>query len=112
MKKLILVWTLVIAAIIGGLTIIGLKIKERTIDNLNEQAIKTKAEEYLNLYVGNYPTKGNKITLTLDDLINYGYDPMLEEGCTGYVVVENKDMGYTFAPYIKCPDYITEGYDK
>lgn len=110
MKRIILVWTLVAVAMIASLTIIFFKFKEKEINNLNEQAIKKMAETYLNTYSGEFPNRGKSKKITLDTLIEKKHDPKLEEGCDGYVIVENTEMGFKFTPYIKCPDYTTEGY--
>ena len=76
-----------------------------------EKEIVTQTEKYLGLNPGLYPTLKNKIVITVEELADKGYDPKLDDGCTGYIVVENTNMGFTYKPYIKCLDYMTEGYE-
>ena len=111
MRKITIAWTILLIAIIAGLTAIGFRIKDAEIENLMEQALVKETEKYLGLYVGLYPTLGNKTKITAERLIDEGYDPKLDEGCTGYVIVENTNMGFKYKGYVKCPDYKTEGYE-
>ena len=112
MKKITIVWTIILIMIITGLTIIGFKIKADNIDNIMEESIIKQTEKYFGLYPSLYPSKGNSKTMKVEELINNGYDPELEEGCTGYVTITNGDMGFKYDAYIKCPDYTTKGYDE
>lgn len=110
MKKIAIIWTTVLILIIGCLTAYGFKIKKDNIGNFSESELITQTKKYLGLYPALYPTKGEKITLTSEKLKDEGYDPTLDKECSGYVVVENTEMGFTYNAYVKCPDYITKGY--
>ena len=112
MKKITIVWTLLLIMIVACLTFIGFRVKDTQISNVMEEVITKSCEKYLNLYVSLYPKLGSEVKITVDELINAGYNPNLNDGCTGYVVVKNNNMGFKFYPYVKCPDYITEGYEQ
>jgi hypothetical protein len=110
MKKITIVWTITILIIVGGLTIIGFKYKEKNGSNIMEKSLVTQTQKYFGLYPGLYPSKGSQVKITNDELKEEGYDAELDDDCTGYVVIEYADMGYTYNAYIKCPDYTTKGY--
>lgn len=110
MKKLTIVWTITLLAIMGGLTAYGFMFKKANLGNINEEALVNQAEKYLGTYPGLFPMKGQSTTITSEKLKDEGFDPKLENECVGYVIVESKDMGFTYNAYVKCDDYITEGY--
>ena len=112
MKKITIVWTITLIIIIGGLTVIGFKIKENKIDNIMEKSLVEETEKYLGLYTNLYPTLGNFTKITYEELVDKEYTPVLDKGCTGYVIVKNTNMGFTYKGYIKCPEYVTEGYEE
>lgn len=112
MKKITIVWTITLIIIVGGLTAIGFKIKSEKIDNIMETSLVEQTEKYLGLYTNLYPTLGNTTKITYEELLNQNYDANLEEGCTGYVIIENTNMGFQYKAYINCPDYTTEGYEE
>ena len=111
MRKITIVWTIILLIIVGGLTLIGFHFKNDKVSNVMEESLKSQAEKYLNTYVGLYPKFGNQIKLTSEQLIDAGYDPSLNTGCVGYVIVKNENMGFKFYPYVKCSDYTTKGYE-
>ncbi len=112
MKKITIVWTIVLIIIVAGLTVIGLKIKNDNATNFMEDALVEQAEKYLGLYPGLFPPRGESITLKSEKLASDGYDAKLEENCTGYVTVDNTNSGFKYKAYIKCPDYTTKGYEE
>lgn len=112
MRKITIVWTITLLIIVGGLTVIGLKIKNDNKSNFMEDELIKQTEKYMGLYPNLYPTLGNKVTLTSERLKEEGYNAKLEEDCTGYVVVENGNTGFKYNAFIKCPDYTTKGYSE
>ena len=112
MRKLTIVWTVFLIAIVACLTIFGFRIRNDKVSNVMEESIMKKCEQYLNLYVGKYPKLGNQIKVTNEELIDAGYNPNLNTDCTGYVIVKNTNVGFRFYPYVKCPDYQTDGYEQ
>ncbi len=112
MKKITIVWTITLLIIVGGLTIIGLKIKNDNKSNFMEDELVTQTEKYMGLYPNLYPTLGNKVKFTSEKLKEEGYDAKLEDDCVGYVEVENINTGFKYKAYIKCSDYTTKGYSE
>jgi len=113
MKKITIVWTITLILIVASLTVLGFKIKKDNIDNIMEDSLVTQAEKYLGLYPGLFPSLGNSIKITAEELKDKGYDAgFSKENCEGYVIVENTNSGFKYNPYVKCPDYTTEGYSK
>ncbi len=112
MKRIAIVWTITLLIIVAGLTVIGFKIKKDNIGDLSEDALVEQTKKYLGYYTNLYPTKGKSITLTYEKLKDEGYDAKLEDDCTGYVVIENTDMGFTYKAYVDCPEYRTKGYSE
>ena len=112
MKKITIVWTLLLILIVSGLTFIGLRLKNTGTNNVMEETLTKNCEKYLNLYVSRYPKLGEQIKITSEELIAAGYNPNLDNNCVGYVIVKNNNMGFKFNSYIKCPDYTTSGYEE
>ena len=110
-KRIILVWTLIMVALIGTLTFVCMNIKKKEMGNLNAEAILEMAKKYYNYYVGELPVRESSKKITNTELIAAKHDPKLEDGCDGYVIVTNAQMGFTYKAYVKCPEYTTEGYE-
>lgn len=111
MKKIIIVWTIILIIIISGLTFFGLKIKKNVINELMEKELVTQSKNYLEHNTNLYPSLNNYIKIQVGELIEKGYNPKLEKGCTGYIIVKNETSGYEYSSYLKCPDYTTKGYE-
>lgn len=111
MKKMTIVWTLTLLVVVGSLTTFGFKLKKEKGSNIMEKSLVTQAEKYMGLYPGLFPTKGNSFTVGADELKQDGYDAKLDSGCDGYVVITNESSGFKYNAYVKCPDYMTDGYE-
>lgn len=112
MRKITIVWTITLLIIVGGLTVIGLKIKNDNITNIMETDLVNKAEKYMGLYPGLFPKTGEVFKITNEELKTDGYNAELEDDCDGYIIITGKEVGFEYKAYIKCPDYITEGYEE
>ena len=112
MRKITIVWTLLLILIVSGLTFIGYRIKDNESSNIMEETLTKECEKYLNLYVSRYPKLGEQVKITSEELIDAGYNPNLDSDCVGYVIVKNTNMGFKFNSYVKCPEYTTSGYEK
>lgn len=102
MKRITIAWTLILIIIIIGLTLFGFHLKKNELSSLMEKDLVKQTEKYLGLYTNLYPSFGQSKTITLDELIDNGYDPKLDDGCTGYVVIENTNMGFKYKPVVEC----------
>ena len=92
----------------------GMEVKE-TNYNLLEKDLEKQAVIYLNDYYDDLLTN-NDITITRNVLRNYDLDIALEDNkgrsCSGHVVA-HKTHGEIYAKaYIKCNNYMTEGYEE
>lgn len=112
MKKITIVWTIVLVIVVAGLTCIGLKVKEDNKSNIMEESLEKQAQKYFGLYPSLFPVRGEEKRMSADELKTKGYDAKLDEGCTGYVRVTNENSGYKYYGYIKCSDYTTKGYEE
>lgn len=112
MKKITIIWTLVLTIIVVCLTGVGYYLKKNNVDNILETTFENQVKNYLGMYPGAYPLDGNKVKITSDQLLEANYETGLDKECNGYVIVEAASVGYTYKTYISCPDYITDGYNK
>lgn len=114
MKKIIIIWTIISILLVTLLTIIGFKILEKKEVYLNfEKMLKSATKDYMTQNNEYLPTK--EIIIKLDTLIeNSLIEPIFvdNENCEGYVKVEKKYLSYEYFPYLKCKNYITNGYDE
>ncbi len=107
MKVLTVVWGLILIAIFGLLTFLGVQYKEKTkLYKELENALVKSAEKYKD--VAEYQLDKNETyKIDVKDL-----DVKLEvkeDKCKGYVLVKNEGV-FTFKTYIKCNKYTTRGY--
>lgn len=109
MKKIIIVWTIILVCIVSGLTYFGLRVKENTIYELMEKEIVKQAKKYINT-IEIKPELNQLKIVEVDELKSSGFDPKLESDCIGYVIITNTNDGYKYDPYIKCEKYTTKDY--
>lgn len=81
-----------------------------------EKKLKLGAERYQN---DNYSVDADKdetwiLTYTFlkkEDYLDKIKDLSNNEECDGYVIFEKEGMNITYAPYLKCSNYTTKGFD-
>lgn len=114
MKRMSIVWGVIMVAIFVLLTFFGLKWKERYQGYFDlETKLKEETKKYFESSYS-YPDRGREITITLSELVHNGILKELSYNydlCDGYVIVSNDDV-IEYKPYIKCNNYTTRGYDK
>ena len=111
MKKNMVIWSILIVILVGGLTIIGLKIKN---DNKEYKTLEKKMTDVAKAYYGENPglLKNNE-TISLQDLSNYNNtltNKVNEEECNGYIKTTSNMGIFEYKAYIKCKEYTTKGY--
>lgn len=111
MKKMTIIWTITLVIVVSCLTAFGFKLKAEKGDSIMEKSLVTQAEKYMGLYVNLFPERGKTFKITNAELKQDGYDAGLDKDCDGYVIISNKNMGYEYEAFVKCPSYKTEGYD-
>ena len=113
MKKNMVIWLILIVILVGGLTVIGLKIKN---DNKEYKTLEKKMTDVAKAYYGEKPNllKNNE-TISLQDLSDYDKtltNKINDEECTGYVKTTSNMGIFDYKAYIKCNEYTTKGYVK
>lgn len=110
MKKIAIAWTIILVMIVTSLTTIGFILKSKHITEIMEKNMVDRAEKYYAKNSNELPTLGKTVKITSEVLKDMRFDPLLEKGCGGYTLVENTEEGFIYKGYIKCPNYVTEGY--
>ena len=111
MKKNMVIWLILIVILVGGLTIIGLKIKN---ENKEYKTFEKKMTDVAKAYYGEKPglLKNNE-TISIQDLSDYDNtltNKVNEEECNGYVKTTSNMGIFEYKAYIKCNEYTTKGY--
>ena len=111
MKKNMVIWLILIVILVGGLTVIGLKIKN---DNKEYKTLEEKMTDVAKAYYGEKPglLKNNE-TISIQDLSDYDNtltNKVNEEECNGYVKTTSNMGIFEYKAYIKCNEYTTKGY--
>lgn len=114
LKRISIIWGLLLFVIFAALTFFALKWKAKNDPYFElEKTLVSKTKSYYEME-HSYPTKGNKVIVTFDDLKNSDMIEELkvnEDTCDGYVVVENTGV-IEYKAFIKCNNYTTKDYDK
>lgn len=111
MKKNMAIWLILIVILVGGLTVIGFKIKN---ENKEYKTLEKKMTDVSKSYYGEKPAllKNNGI-ITIEELSEYDntlIPKVNEEECKGYVKTTSSMGIYEYKAYIKCDNYKTNGY--
>ena len=118
MKKLTVLWIIIIMLLVFFLIFIGLNVSKRTkpykdLEDTIIEAMKVYYGQDTNLK--KLPKK-NKITkTTINELEDFGLKLSLEvngEKCEGYGIVKSKSVAFSYQAFIKCENYTTEEYEK
>lgn len=55
-------------------------------------------------------SSGQVVIVKISNLVELNYLSN-SDNCSGYVEIKNKDNDISYAVYLKCPNYVTEGYN-
>ena len=115
LRKISIVWGLVLFAIFAVLTFFALKWKSKNTPyfSLEDKMVKILQSNYEGTY-GYYPTVGQSKNVTLNELRSLQNSDELtikNEECDGYVRVYNNKV-IEYKAYIKCKNYTTKDYEK
>lgn len=113
MKKIVYTGFGIVIILVLGLTVIGLNLKA---NNKDYYDLEKKIEESAKLYYSQFPDRfpSNEAIISANKLIENNFlknMKLSKEECKGYVVVKKVYMYYEYAPYIKCKNYETKGFD-
>lgn len=113
MKRMSIIWGIIVVMIIGCLTFIGFTYNHKLKDYKKfEDKLVKASEQYVEMDFL-YPDGDDKLKVKMDDLVK---KELLKEtkvngnSCKGYVIVWKNGLVYKFDPYIDCGTYKTEGY--
>lgn len=113
MKKMIICWIVLVGGLVGVLTYIGFNYEESV---SSYKSLEADLVEYADTYINI-----NNINLAIDEKLIITDEKMREDSliqnmdidsdeCTGYVEVKKSINKTNYKAYIKCRDYVTEGY--
>lgn len=115
MKRVSIIWGIVLFLIVAGLTVVGFIYKNKSSDYKRiEDELVNVTEKYVEAKFL-YPKEKESIRIRLNELQDNGYMEELkkdEDICDGYVLLTNNGFIYEYKGYIKCPKYTTKGYDE
>ncbi len=113
MRKISIIWGSILVLLFIALTIFGIAIKNKDkgykeLENKMVEATKKYVE--LNFL---YPQGEDKVKVTDEELKGEKLIDELEynnDKCEGYVLVYLDTMVYKYDAYIKCDNYVTDGF--
>lgn len=115
MKKMVIVWVLLVFLIFGTLLYIGFQIQETTGPYMAlEHNIEDAAYGYLKI---------NDISLSLNEKFRINLESLVDldlikttsvddDPCEGYVIAKKGLGGIDYTAYIKCNNYSSDNYGK
>ncbi|MBE6157084.1 MAG: hypothetical protein E7161_05040 [Firmicutes bacterium] len=116
MKKITIVWIILIVILITALSFIGINISNHT---KPYKALEGDIVDAMKVYYGQdtnltkLPSNGKTHKVTIEDLITFGLtinNKINNDECSGYGIVTGKMGSHTYKAYIKCNEYATENY--
>lgn len=113
LKKIGIIWGIIVVLIFGTLTFMGFTYKAKTKDY---KELENKLVEAEKKYVDAnflYPEDKSELKTSAQELIDNNYLDSLKKDdsdCTGYVIVKQNNTVYEYKAYIKCDKYMTKGY--
>ena len=114
LRRISIVWGLLLFIIFAALTFFALQWKAKTSPYLDlEKTMVSKTKSYYEMD-HSYPQKGQSVIITFEDLKNANMMEELkvnDDTCEGYVKVENTGV-IEYKAYIKCKSYTSKDYDK
>ena len=118
MKKLTILWIILIILLLTILLIIGINVSKRT---KPYTALENSIIENMKVYYGHednlkkLPSKNKFAKISIKELNDFGIETKLEvngEKCEGYGIVKGQSIAFTYKAFIKCENYKTTDYDK
>lgn len=115
MKKLSIVWGVILVLIFGMLTTFGILYTKKVKPYKDmEKLLVDQTKKYVELEFS-YPQNGEKLNVTLEQLQGKELVEELkhnDEACDGYVTIGKNGVAYEYKGYVKCTNYTTKGYQE
>ena len=118
MKKMTILWLVLIFILVIALTIIGFNVIKRakpytSLENTIVEAMKVYYGQDTNLK--KLPEKNKIAKISIEELKSFGLNLSLEvndDKCEAYGIVKGRSLAFTYKAFIKCNNYITKDYEK
>lgn len=111
MKKILYVWITIAVIMIGGLTFIGIKIKNQNAPYTEiEKELVFAAQSYMGQYINEMPA--SQTTISYKKLLEANLIKENEHNCDGYVLIKKNIATFDYKAYIKCDKYTTRDFDE
>lgn len=115
MKRLSIVWGLLLVAIVALLTTFGILFtkKNKIYTDMEDQLVKG-TKKYVERSF-DYPKDNKELRIEYKVLKEAGLVSKLSVDkveCDGYSIVKKNGLVYEYKGYVKCPDYTTKNYKK
>ncbi len=112
MKRLEIIWGLILVGLVLVLTIIGVYWKKNTgVYKQLENKLSKEATKYRDsATIGD----NEKVRVTLEELKEANLIDEFKannKDCSGYVEIYKDGMTFKYEPFIKCEEYTTKGYE-
>lgn len=115
MKKLSIVWGLILVSIVVLLTIFGILFnKKNKVYTDMEKSLVNATQKYVEKSFA-YPKDNDELRVDYDQLKESGLIDKLEVNdnkCKGYVIVKKNELVYEYKGYVNCKDYKTKNYSE
>ena len=118
MKKLTIVWIILIILLVTTLGIIGINVSKRT---KPYKALESDIVEAMKMYYGQdtnltkLPKTNKTHKVTIGELESFGINVnniINGDTCEGYGIVTGEKVSHSYKAYIKCQNYTTSNYEK
>lgn len=115
MRRLSIIWGLMLFLIVGLLTTFGIiyNNKNKLYKDM-EKSLVAASKKYVDQSFS-YPEEGKELQITYATLKDSGFIKKIavnKKECDGYVIVKKKSGAYNYKGYVKCPEYQTKNYAK
>ena len=118
MKKISIIWIILILLLISTLLFIGLNVSKKTkpyksLENTIVEAMKVYYGQDTNLK--KLPQKNKFSKITIEELKEFGLKIDLKVGndkCEAYGIVKGQTIAFNYNAFIKCNNYTTIDYEK
>lgn len=116
MKKLTIVWGILVILLALSLLFIGINSSKKYKDY---RAMESDIVEAIRVYSGqeenlkSLPVEGETLRVSLNELIEKKLiinNKVLDDKCDGYGTIKGKSISFEYKAYIKCKNYTTKGY--
>ena len=118
MKKISILWIILIILLFFILIFIGLSVSKRT---KPYKALESTIVEAMKVYYGQdinlkkLPEKNKISKISIEELENFGLPLTLnvnEDKCEAYGIVKAQSIAFSYKAFIKCENYTTNEYEK